>query len=185
MDRPSARHPAGLKPLASGGIPIGVTSYEAAVTCYMWPAGFRLLGHPQARAVGPDTDMVSGLRGGLSDHRAHASVDAEQLAIRRMSRTEKEENVSGDTEIGTETQGESEDDRIVQLVTSGATSQDDGEVVVWVCAWEEPWVVKTGMRLTGDDAMELSDALREAARLVAGSEPQEFIRLRLVDDDAP
>jgi hypothetical protein len=151
----------------------------------MWPAGFRLFGHPQARGVEPDAGLVSGLRGGLSDHRAHASVDPEQLAVRRMSRTEKEENVSRNTEIETETQGETEDERIVQLVSSGATSRDYGEVAVWVHACEEPWVVKTGMRLTEDDALELSHELQEAARLVAGSEPQEFIRLRLFDDDAP
>ena len=151
----------------------------------MWPAGFRLFGHPQARGVEPDTDLVSGLRGGLSDHRTDASVDPAQLAVRRMSRTEKEDNVSRTTEIETEPQGEAEDERIVQLVSSGATAEDYGEVAVWVHACEEPWVVKTGMCLTEDDALELSDALLEAARLVAGSEPQGFIRLRLFDDDAP
>jgi len=116
---------------------------------------------------------------------ADASVDPAHLAVRRMSRTEKEENMSGNTEIETEPQRETEDERIVQLVSSGATSQDHGEVVVWVNACEEPWVVKTGMRLTKDDALELSEALREAAQLVAGSEPQGFIWLRLLDDDAP
>lgn len=80
---------------------------------------------------------------------------------------------------------ETADERIVQLVSSGASSQDDGDVVVWVRACEEPWAAKTGMRLTEDDAWELSDALRQAAQLVAGSEPQRFIRLELLDDDAP
>ena len=57
-------------------------------------------------------------------------------------------------------------------------------MVVCVYAGEEPWAVKTGMRLTEDDALELADALRRAAHLVAGREPQTFIRLRLLDDDA-
>jgi hypothetical protein len=186
MDRPSSRHPGWPGTLGVGwDTHRGVTSYEAAVTCYMWPAGSRLFGHLQARGVEPDTDVVRGLRGGLSDHRTDASVDPTQLAVRRMSRTEKEDNVSKTTEIETEPQREAEDERIVQLVSSGTTSEDHGEVVVWVNACEEPWVVKTGMRLTDADALELSHELREAARLVAGSEPQGFIWLRLFDDDAP
>ena len=102
-----------------------------------------------------------------------------------MSCTEKEENVSGITDIATEPQGETEEERIEQLVSSSASPQDDGEVVVWVHACEEPWVVTTGMRLTEDDAWALADVLRQAASLVAGSEPQAFIRLRLFDDDTP
>ncbi len=93
--------------------------------------------------------------------------------------------MSGTTEIETKTQRETENGRIVQLVSSGASPQDDGDVVVWVRACEEPWAVKTGVRLTEDDAWELSDALRQAAQRVAGSEPQGFIRLQLLDDDAP
>ena len=90
------------------------------------------------------------------------------------------------SEDGIELRGENEDEdeRVVQLVSSSVSPQDDGDVVVWVHAVEEPWAVKTGMRLTEDDVWELSDALREAAQLVAGSEPQTFIRLRLLDDDA-
>ena len=84
-----------------------------------------------------------------------------------------------------EQQDESEDERIVQLVTSSAWPADGGEVDVWVNAWEEPWVATAGMRLTEYDAVELVDALREAVRLVAGSEPQGFIRLRLLGDEAP
>lgn len=88
------------------------------------------------------------------------------------------------TEIETETQGETEDGRIVQLVSSGTSSGDDGSVVVWVRADEEPWTVTTGMRLTEDDALALAYALEQAAQLVAGSEPQQFIRLLQLDDDA-
>jgi len=94
-------------------------------------------------------------------------------------------NMTGITDIATEPQGETEQERIEQLVLSSASPQEDGEVVVWVHACEEPWVVTTGMRLTEDDAWALADVLRQAASLVAGSEPQAFIRLRLFDDDTP
>lgn len=114
---------------------------------------------------------------------ADALVDPAHLVVRRMSRTKKEEDVSGIAEIRTETQ-ETEDERIVQLVSSGASSQEDGDVLVLACS-EEPRAANTGMRLTEDDAWALSDALRQAAQLVAGSEPQRFIRLQLLDDDAP
>jgi hypothetical protein len=108
-------------------------------------------------------------------------VDPAHTAIRRISRPfEKEERVFGNTEPETETRNETQDERIVGLVSSGASQVDEG-VVVWVHACEEPWTPDTGMRLTEDDAWELSDALREAARLVAGSEPQAFIQLFLKD----
>ena len=98
-------------------------------------------------------------------------------------RTEKERNVTGRYEDEIERQGLDEDERVIQLVSSSVSLQDDGDVAVWVHAHQEPWVAKTGMRLIEDDAWELSDALREAAQRVAGSEPQRFIRLRLLDDD--
>lgn len=131
------------------------------------------------------TDFVTGLRGGMGNYVTHTSVGAAHRALRGMSCTEKEENVSGITDIATEPQGETEQERIEQLVLSSTSPQEDGEVVVWVHACEEPWVVTTGMRLTEDDAWALADVLRQAASLVAGSEPQAFIRLRLFDDDTP
>ena len=86
------------------------------------------------------------------------------------------------TDDGIERHDENEVERVVELVSSSASSQDDGDVTVWVHAHEEPWVVKTGMRLTEDDALELSDSLREAVMWVTGIEPQGFIRLRLYGD---
>ena len=64
----------------------------------------------------------------------------------------------------------------MQLVTSGAAEDAQG-VVVWVHAWEEPWTLETGIRLTDADAWELAEAIRKAAEMVEGSEPQAFIRL--------
>ncbi len=102
--------------------------------------------------------------------------------MRRRSRPfEKEEKVSENTEPETETQDEIEDERIVQLVTSGASEDDEG-VVVWVHAWEEPWALETGIRLTDDDAWALSEALRESAVMVGGRVPQAFIQLLFEED---
>lgn len=84
---------------------------------------------------------------------------------------EKEENVSG--KIVTV----SEDDQIVQLVSSGVTPTDDGTVEVHLCAEEEAWTPETGLRLTVDDALALEATLREAVELVEVPGPQRFIRL--------
>jgi hypothetical protein len=102
-----------------------------------------------------------------------------------MSRTEKEKNMSDITGTGTELQDRDEDERIVELVSSSVSSLDDGEVVVCARAYEEPWTVETGMRLTEDDALELREILGQAAQMVAGTEPQAFIRLVLLDDTRP
>lgn len=74
-----------------------------------------------------------------------------------------------------------ENERIVELVGSGVWHGDDGSVEVSIRPQEEPWTPETGLRLTEDDALALADALREAARLVAGSEPQEFIRVAILE----
>jgi hypothetical protein len=121
---------------------------------------------------------------------ARPVTDLAQQAMRHKSHQfEKEEKVSGNTELESETQDETEDetqdetedDRIVQLVTSGAFEDDEG-AVVWVHAWEEPWTLETGIRLTGDDAWALSHALGEAAAMVGGREPQAFIQLLFEED---
>ena len=72
---------------------------------------------------------------------------------------------------------ETEDERIVQLVTSGVWQGDDDAVETYLHAEEEGWTLENGLRLTEDDALALADALLRAAELVAGSDPQAFIRL--------
>ena len=84
------------------------------------------------------TDLVTGLRGGMGDYVTDTSVGPAHRALRGMSCTKKEENVSGISDIATEPQGETKQERIEQLVLSSASPQEDGEVVVWVHACEEP-----------------------------------------------
>ena len=72
---------------------------------------------------------------------------------------------------------ETEDERIVQLASSGVRQSDDGTVEVHVRPEEEAWTRESGLRLTEDDALALVDALQQAAQTVAGSDPQAFIRL--------
>ena len=71
----------------------------------------------------------------------------------------------------------SEDERVVQLVSSGVSRGDDGSVDVYLHPEEEAWTGETGLRLTEDDVLALVDALRQAAEFVGGSNPQAFIRL--------
>ena len=79
--------------------------------------------------------------------------------------------------IVTETEGE----RIVQLVSSGVSQGNDGTVEIYLHPEEEAWTPETGLRLTEDDALALRDALGQAAESVAGSDPQEFIRLLICE----
>ena len=79
--------------------------------------------------------------------------------------------------IVTEGEDETEDDRIVQLVSSGVSRGNDGNAEVYLCPEEEAWTRETGLRLTEDDALALRDALGQAAEFVAGRDPQAFIRL--------
>jgi hypothetical protein len=72
---------------------------------------------------------------------------------------------------------ETEDERIVQLASSGVSRSDDGTVDVYLHPEEEAWTREISLRLTEDDALALVDALRQAAQIVAGSDPQAFIRL--------
>ena len=92
-------------------------------------------------------------------------------ARRRLAPFEKEENVSKN--IATV----AEDDTVVQLVSSSASRGDDGTVEVYLRPEEEACTRETSLRLTEDDALALMDALRRAAVFVAGTDPQEFIRL--------
>jgi hypothetical protein len=72
---------------------------------------------------------------------------------------------------------EAEDERVVQLVSSSVSRGHDGTVEVYVRSEEEACTRETSLRLTEDDALALMDALRQAAVFVAGTDPQEFIRL--------
>jgi hypothetical protein len=90
---------------------------------------------------------------------------------RRLAPFEKEESMSRN--IVTET----EDERVVQLVSSRVSRGDDGTVEVYLRPEEEAWTLEAGLRLTEDDALALVDALRQAAAFVAGTDPQAFIRL--------
>jgi hypothetical protein len=71
---------------------------------------------------------------------------------------------------------ETEDEGIVQLASSGVSRSDDGTVDVYLHPEEESRR-DAGVRLTEDDALALVDALRQAAKSVAKSDPQTFIRL--------
>ncbi len=77
-----------------------------------------------------------------------------------------------------------EDDRIVELVSSGVRDGDDGTMEVYLEAHEESYTGETGLRLTEDDALALADALRRAASFVAGRDPQAFIRVAIVEPNA-
>ena len=90
---------------------------------------------------------------------------------RRLAPFEKEENVSRNSVT------ETEDERVVQLVSSGVSRGDDGSVDVYLHPEEEAWTPETGLRLTEDDALAMADALQQAAKSVAGSDPQAYIRL--------
>jgi hypothetical protein len=92
-------------------------------------------------------------------------------ARRRLAPFEKEENVSRSIVA------EIEDARVVQLVSSCVSRGDDGTVEVFLRPEEGAWTPGTGLHLTEDDALALVDALRQAAKFVAGSNPQAFIRL--------
>jgi hypothetical protein len=70
-------------------------------------------------------------------------------------------------------------DRVVQIVTFGVAEQDDGTVVISLASGEEFWSPEVGLRLTEDGALELQAALRKAAQIVSGSNPQRFIRLSI------
>ena len=74
---------------------------------------------------------------------------------------------------------QTDDEKVVQLVSSGATRSDDGTVEVYLCPEEETWTPETGLRLIEDDALALVDVLRQAVELVAGHGRQRFIRLRI------
>ena len=76
---------------------------------------------------------------------------------------------------------EAKDERVVQLISSGVSRDDDGTVEVCLRPEEEAWTPETGLRLTEDDALALVDALRQAARSVAGTDPQAFIRLLICE----
>ena len=76
---------------------------------------------------------------------------------------------------------EAKDERVVQLVSSGVSRGDDGTVEVYLRPEEEAWTQETGLRLTEDDALALVDALRQAAVFVAGTDPQAFIRLLILE----
>ena len=76
---------------------------------------------------------------------------------------------------------EAEDERIVQLVSSGVWRGDDGNVEVYLHPEEEAGTPQTGLRLTEVDALALVDALRQAAEFVAGTDPQAFIRLLICE----
>jgi hypothetical protein len=72
---------------------------------------------------------------------------------------------------------ETADVEIVELVSSGVSVSDDGEVTVYLIRQPEASTGAPGLRLTEDDALALVDALRQAEELVSGRRPQAFIRL--------
>jgi hypothetical protein len=74
-----------------------------------------------------------------------------------------------------------EDERVVQLVSSSVSRGADGTVEVYLRPEKEAWTAETGLRLTEDDALALVDALRQAAVFVAGTDPQAFIRLLICE----
>ena len=74
-----------------------------------------------------------------------------------------------------------DDERVIQLVASGVSQGKDGNVEVYLHPEEEAWTREAGLCLTEDDALALRDALGQAAESVAGSDPQEFIRLLICE----
>lgn len=68
--------------------------------------------------------------------------------------------------------GETDDDRIVQLVGSGVDRSDDGTVTVFLVP-EEPWSQEPGLVLTEDDALALRDswARRRSSSLAPNLSP--------------
>ena len=70
-----------------------------------------------------------------------------------------------------------DDERVIQLVASGVSQGEDGNVAVYLHPEEEAWTREAGLCLTEDDALALRDALGQAAEFVAGRDPQAFIRL--------
>jgi len=79
----------------------------------------------------------------------------------------------------------SRDERIVQLVGSGAREEDDGNVTLNVGCGEEEWTPERGLRMTEDDVLALQDNLGHAYSLIAGREPQAFVYLMIHQLDGP